>query len=320
MTIDRRTCLAGSAAALLSATGCRSEPHVAVPAPVFSPPRPDGPYAIGRSGLVTSGAGAVIVFYPAQGQPSASTHPAPVMSPGHAAQLTRRFGGPVAQALAEAHGHAIPDAPMAKGAWPLLVFAPGWYLTGQDYRVPCEDIASHGYVVAALSDLPDAGSHPPYAKTAEAILSVLADKSLRSHSPVGVFGHSVGGAAAVLAASRNPAIRAVVNLDGDYADDALAARPKQPLLHVRSITPGEPANSIARSERDWAAVSQASAAPHLVQRADFRHLNFLDAALLSGHVPQDRRRKAFGEVDPAKGLAITANLVVAFFDEHLKTS
>lgn len=317
MTIDRRICMTGAAAALISATGCRSEPHVPGPAPVFTPPMPDGPHAVGRKGLAVSGAGAVIVFYPAQGQPSASLYPAAAMSPGHVAQLTRRFGDPVAQALAAAQGRAVPNAPEAEGHWPLLVFAPGWYLTGQDYRVLCEHIASHGYVVAAISDLPDAGSHPPYAKTAEAILSVQLEKSLRSHAPVGVMGHSVGGAAAVLAASRIPTIHAVVNLDGDYADDALTARPKQPLLHVRSVTPGEPADSVARRERDWKTVSHASSQPKLETLPTFRHLNFLDAALLAPHVPEDRRRKAFGEVDPGQGLTIAVRLVVEFLGNHL---
>ncbi|EGF91377.1 lipase secreted protein [Asticcacaulis biprosthecium C19] len=263
------------------------------------------------------GAGAVILFYPADGAPSATTYPAAAMSSGHAAQLTRRFGAPVAQALAVAPGHAIPDAALANGDWPLLVFAPGWYLSGQDYRVLCQHVASQGFRVAVLSDLPDAGAHPPYARTAEAILSVVAGIGT-TNAPIGVFGHSVGGAAAVLAASRNPAIRAVVNLDGDYAADALMARPKQPLLHVRSVTPGEPANSVARRDRDWQAVSQASSSPQLLTLSDFRHLNVLDAALLASSVPQDRRHKAFGAVDGAQGLAITARLVTGFFDEYLK--
>jgi predicted dienelactone hydrolase len=59
--------------------------------------------------------------------------------------------------------HASPQVNAERPTRPVLVFLPGWGAPREDYSGLCADLASRGYVVAALSH--------PY----ESAVSVLAD-------------------------------------------------------------------------------------------------------------------------------------------------
>ena len=132
-------------------------------------PAPTGPYAVGRvthrwldesrPEPLTDAPGdhrAVIahVWYPAQ--PTGAAKPAhylpvwEVLRPALAA--SPEFGLFNAWAVGLVRAHARPEAPPARtdGAFPVLLFLPGNRTNAGLYAVLLEDLASHGYVVAAI--------------------------------------------------------------------------------------------------------------------------------------------------------------------------
>src|SRR5918912_4635320 len=147
--------------------------------------------------------------------------------------------------------HASASAPVSaeRPTWPVLVFLPGWGAPRESYSGLCADLASHGYVVVALSH--------PY----ESAVSVLADgrvvgaaagasvlgANMADMTPIraadsrfvldqlgrlaqvepgsplvghldvrhtGIVGHSMGGAAAAQVVAEDPRFLVGVNLDG----------------------------------------------------------------------------------------------------------
>ncbi|MDV6329224.1 alpha/beta fold hydrolase [Asticcacaulis sp. 201] len=284
-------------------------------------PRPSGPFGVG----VVERDGRWLIYYPAEMNLTAQA--APALPKDYAADLKRRFGSLVSQALEAGKGFAVANARPATGARPVIVFAPGWHMMAQDYRAVLEDIASRGYVIVALERLPESQT-PPYTATARALTegralaaSVAADRldwlnTAIDSQKVVLMGHSVGGAAAVLAASADSTVKGAVNLDGDYADEAASARPTVPMLYMLSYAPDEAASSVARRAEAWRRVKAKSSAPLALQIQGFRHLNFLDAALLAEQVPLKTRASGFGYYIPAAGLRMTADLVAAFCDEY----
>jgi dienelactone hydrolase len=153
---------------------------------------------------------------------------------------------------------------------------------------------------------------------------------------VGAFGHSLGGTTALVAAATDSLIRAAVNLDGDAMGSVTDVRPRQPLLFVSSevpsMTEAPPAPNSAwteltrrgleRSERrrteEWSRISSRAASATRVRLMGARHLDFTDAALVSGLiVGPERRWMRWGQIDGARGLRITADLVRAVFDHAL---
>ena len=71
-----------------------------------------------------------------------------------------------------------------------------------------------------------------------------------------------------------------------------------------------------RRTGEWANISSQSVSAHRVRLLGTRHLNFTDAALASGSAASSEARwMKFGSIDPARGLAITSELVRSFFDQ-----
>lgn len=319
------------ALAMLPACGADAErPSAPAIEPVVTP-APGGVHAVGRRQDLTEPDGAplaAIAYYPAAGV-QGSISWAAAMPRDHADSLILRFGATAATALAQGRGHALADAPIAPGPWPVLVFAPGWRLTAYDYRALLEDLASRGFVVLAIERSPDQ-ARPPFDETAAQIEAVVATvRALAADSRsdfaraldarhIGVLGHSVGGAAAALAAVADSGIGAVANLDGDFGGASEMARPGQPMFYLTSVDPREPVRTRERRQRIWARVSADSDAAEAVQMRVLRHFNFLDAALVQDAIPADLRAGRFGEIDPTRGLAMSGALTAAFFDEHLR--
>jgi dienelactone hydrolase len=149
----------------------------------------------------------------------------------------------------DTHASASPPVSTERPTWPVLVFLPGWGSPREAYSGLCADLASHGYVVVALSH--------PY----ESAVSVLADgrvvgaavgasalgANMADMTPIraadsrfvldqlerlaqvepgsplvghldvrhtGIVGHSMGGAAAAQVVAEDPRFLVGVNLDG----------------------------------------------------------------------------------------------------------
>jgi predicted dienelactone hydrolase len=154
---------------------------------------------------------------------------------------------------------------------------------------------------------------------------------------VGAFGHSLGGTTAFVLAARDSTIRAAVNLDGDPMGLVVGVRPRQPLLLLSSDSPtvdeappGKPARwmeltrqGLERSERrrtnDWLGISSEAREAYRVRLAGAHHLDFEDAALASSWLAAPEQRwMRFGTIDGARALAVTAEVVRAFFDRTLR--
>lgn len=292
----------------------------------FTTLAPPGPFALGRVERRLVGPAPAIITYPAAEATPRTPARGPRPPTGRAENLTRRFGEPAARELMDGLGWAQEGAATASGRHPVLVFAPGMRLAAFDYRTISEWLASAGYVVVAITPAGNAD----YSDAARDIAVACAAARRWANEPgdnlgaaidaaaMGVFGHSLGGAAAALAASRDASLRAVANLDGDFAGAANAARPRQPLLYLTSEDDFEAQRSRERRARVWRNVSALSRSASAIRLSGFKHLDFLDAFLVASRMPAETREARFGR-GPAEGaLALSANLVRSFFDDHLR--
>lgn len=211
----------------------------------------------------------------------------------------------------------------ATSPFPTLIFVPGAALPTVAYTAYLSDLASHGFAVVAIDHpgeppylpLPGGGgvygypnfaSFPPtladgarvYAYRVSDILAVLSDPYLPSlvrqtGSPfnlthIGVFGHSIGGAAAAAAMAEsesgvNPNLKAGANLDGTFfqlanpATTKLDVGARGPFLEVGAENHfnGDP-----RSDGTWVRFNAAQTGwVREVQVAGTRHLDFSDIPL-----------------------------------------
>jgi pimeloyl-ACP methyl ester carboxylesterase len=153
---------------------------------------------------------------------------------------------------------------------------------------------------------------------------------------IGAFGHSLGGTTALMLAARDSTVRAAVNIDGDPMGEVVGITPRQPLLLLSSesptITEAPPGSSSERMElvrqglerseqrrtNDWLRISANARKAYRLRVLGTRHLNFEDAALASSwlETPKERWMRV-GPIDGARGLAVTAEAVRAFFDATL---
>lgn len=243
-------------------------------------PAPTGPYAVGRRSfawvdetrpdpLAPDPAAKremfVWAWYPAAKAPGAAL--APYLPDAWLRQLHR---GDEEQRLDRVHAHALEGAPVsdAEAAFPVLIFAPGMGMEPTHYTALAEEIASHGYVVIAVTHpystpavvYPDGRvaraeeSRVPFAWLTMVpifgadLVSVL-DHVVAEHdrgdaffarldpARVGVFGHSFGGAAAAEACRRDPRFRAGMDMDGSVFGEVLETGVRQPfLLMMRGLT------------------------------------------------------------------------------------
>jgi dienelactone hydrolase len=184
----------------------------------------------------TETAGPPVPYFEAQGRLPAYVDPYPAFFYGDFDQV-------------DTHASASPPVSAERPTWPVLLFLPGWGSPREAYSGLSADLASHGYVVVALSH--------PY----ESAVSVLADgrvvgaavgasalgANMADMTPIraadsrfvldqlerlaqvepgsplvghldvrhtGVVGHSMGGAAAAQVVAEDPRFLVGVNLDG----------------------------------------------------------------------------------------------------------
>lgn len=241
----------------------------------FALPAPTGSFSIGTTTMTltrpkldheqSGGTFVVQIWYPAM--PSGDRAPYGTGTPG-----IKRF---VYHYLVRTH--AARDATVAAAAtpFPILLYVSGWGGQRSDNTVLAEELASHGFVVAALGDvasddpplprlsaLPDFSSQSAY----EATLAIADEKvlyesrrasqvldhllaieggqtgRLERHldsKRVGIFGYSLGGAVALETSRRDPRFKAALNLDGWlFNAGSPAARDGHPLYFL--ISDGAP--------------------------------------------------------------------------------
>jgi dienelactone hydrolase len=236
-------------------------------------PAPAGPYTVGRTSFAwrdTSRLDPLApdstakremfawAWYPADS--AAGAVQAPYLPEAWLRQLRR---GRSEQRLDRVRGHALEGAPVsnAEARFPVLIFAPGAGMQPTHYTALAEEVASHGYVVIAVTHpystpavvFPDGRvlrreqSRVPFSFVAMVpvfgadLVSTL-DHVVAEHARgdaffarldtarVGVFGHSFGGAAAAEACRRDRRLRAGMDLDGSVFGDAMTNGVPQPFL------------------------------------------------------------------------------------------
>ncbi|WP_266364395.1 alpha/beta hydrolase [Tellurirhabdus rosea] len=300
------------------------------------------------------------VWYPAPKQP-ASKAERPLPDDWAAAQnayLSTKIGAEGAAFLNQLTIRAVTAAPVSPGneAFPVLVFGPGHTWLPTDYSTLVEELVSHGFVVVGYVPTGLASAtrlqngrifkqsldiHQQDVCFDDALfvrrnLKVLDAPGswLRGRlalDKVGAFGHSQGGAAAVVAGARDSTIRAVVNLDSDLMGTALRVRMLQPALMIshdeRPDLAAETQEGFRRGRErseyrrhaDWVRATDKAPVALRLRIDHTQHMNFADLALIPpGVMSPPQRRNRLGTLDGRRSLRVAADLTRLFFDQVLK--
>jgi len=238
------------------------------------------------------------------------------------------------------------DAPVSDGMpiSPILLFSPGFGVSTTFYRSLIQDIVSHGYVVAAINHphfsgitvfpngtlVPSVEIEDPSDFSNAYFDIVLGDvkfvvdvlKGLKpGHglygrldlSGFGIYGHSLGGSAAIQMAREIPGCKAALSMDG--WSPMLAHVPDNPAVPLffllseeeASYPPGVPPDSIYASQARYIAILDGAS-----------HIGFIDLPYMVDHPISPSR--SLGTIDPNAMRATTNAILLAFFDRYLKES
>jgi pimeloyl-ACP methyl ester carboxylesterase len=267
------------------------------------------------------------IWYPAKHGRGPS---APYLSPAIQSAIEQAFGLPAG--LFDVDTHAAPNAPARRHVRGVLLFTGGFATPVALYTGLISELASRGYVVVAfdhphetfVAEQPDGSvieidvaddagpgkdcSSPSACPVFEdrlddigVVLDALEDlvPQLRPRTPIGIFGHSNGGAAAAVALHRHPQIKAGVNLDGYIPPALVTAGLDRPfgLMWGLDQRPDE-LGAIA-------AFLSNMRAPHQTRALDIRHYGFSDFVVFN---PQAQL------ADPALGQALESTFFAGTLD------
>ncbi|MFD7975197.1 alpha/beta hydrolase family protein [Streptomyces sp. NPDC059071] len=277
----------------------------------------------------------VTVWYPAL-RPSGRE--APFMSP----QLSAAAFG--TEALADVRTHATLDAAPLPGRRPLVVLSPGFGMSRVSQTALAEDLASKGYLVAAVDhtyeavvEFPGGRLTPCLNCTGQGGPDVVRSrvKDIRfllgrltgpgSAFPVdpcriAVVGHGIGGSSAVEVAGEDRRVTAAVNMEGTFVTPSPGPLTK-PVLLMGAQWPtagGTPAPNWADRWSGFAAWKRWLSVPTA------GHMSFSDAHWLYEHVdltkviPPHLVPAMFGTVSGERATEITRTYAGAFLDLQLR--
>ena len=248
--------------------------------------------------------------------------------------------------------NAQADAPPpSNGKYPVVLFSPGYGSVAEGYSAMLEDLASQGVVVVAIDHPYVSGVTPlssgelvqalqptlpvtdpallrPFFETAASTL--VADQRhvldwlqggdiglLRGHvdlTRIGVYGHSIGGAAALQTARLDERAKAGLDIDGTPLGE-LSGPWSKPLMFL-----------LAENHADDPAVDAVlgtATGPHdRVVVPGTGHMDFGDLKLLLDfHVPDHQSpvwtETDLGRIDAASALRTTREQTLAFFRRHV---
>lgn len=287
--------------------------------PMLKLPTPSGPYAVGTTVIqwdtgadesLTSlvGDSRVLVaqlWYPTQASgPRQAYIESSIISDAVASEAG--LPGFLLDGVSRASTNAVANAPRTDGKFPLVLFSPGLGGVRTQNTAWAEDLASNGYIVAAVdhpydsaavllkdgtvirSTLSTTGDDATDQEIADDLASIRADDLIATldhleedlaPAKVVTAGHSIGGAAAILAASRDARVDAVINLDG-------LPRGGLPTVPILAFVAGEGTGSEqsdARYEKELAEVLHTCGTRIVLPGA--QHLSLTDAALFLPPIP-----------------------------------
>ncbi|MFC7883107.1 alpha/beta hydrolase family protein [Streptomyces sp. NPDC057376] len=325
-------------------------------------PRPAGPHPVGRRTLhlvdrhrtdpwVPTARGRellVSVSYPARRTGAGS--PAAYVTADEARLLLEARGltGVVpAETLAGTRTHARVGAAPARGRFPLVLLSPGFGMPRTTLTSLADDLASRGYVVAAVdhayeslaTEFPGGRVMPCVAcekvdgraefagvvrgRTADLsfVIDELTDRRrtgalARMIDPrrIGAAGHSIGGATAAATMAADRRVRAGADLDGNFfVDDAGAGIGERPFLMLGAESVHSPGGDITDWDGAW---SRLHGWKRWLTVDGAGHFSFTDFPWLGDRLglPTDPEAPLSGE----RSWHITRDYVAAFFELHLR--
>lgn len=288
----------------------------------------------------------VSVFYPAT---SANGPTKQYMTPTESERYLERQEVDIPlDILSTVRTNAVVDARPAgrRHSLPLIVLSPGYTNSRATLSSWAEDLASHGYVVAAIdhtyenraTTFPDGRvtgcdscevDHLPefdekLAAGRAADVSFVLDELTGRHpkwrganlidpSRIGMTGHSAGGASTIPAMVADDRIRAGINVDGSThvpIPDPGLSRPFMFLGSKDEYVPGS-GGPYRNWERDW---PQLTGWKRWLMVTGTAHASYTDIGLFAGQFGVD----IGAPIDAQRASDITRTYVRAFFDQHLR--
>ncbi|MBT2399861.1 alpha/beta hydrolase [Streptomyces sp. ISL-100] len=276
------------------------------------------------------------VWYPAS-RPSDRT--APFMS----AQLSQAAFG--TDALSTVRTHATVDAVPLPGRRPLVVLSPGFGMSRASLTALAEDLASKGYLVAALDHTYEAVVEFPGGRlepcldctgqgSADVVRSRVQDLRflldrltgprsgfLVDRSEIAVAGHAIGGASAVEIAGQDPRVTAAVNMEGNFLTPPPARPLTRPVLLMGAQWPTADGTPAANWTERWAGFAGFK---RWLSVPTAGHMSFSDAHWLyeqfdlTDVIPPVLVPAMFGTISGERGTEITRAYVGAFLDLQLR--
>jgi len=238
----------------------------------------------------------------------------------------------------EAHWNIQIDAQVQQRnqPFPVLIFSHGYGYNHNSYSALLGELASHGYIVVAINH--SYGANPAYLSKGQAIwakplsksdpgqyinlwsddqrfvLDQLITLNQTDKSPfyqkldignIGLFGHSYGGAAAVVTASEDSRVRAVMDIDGS-------------LLNTEKLNITQPfAFLLSKYHRPKLRLYDSSNPIFLVHLKKFKHQSFTDH-ILWWQWDFDDDSLGYQQLDAMRAVELTSQLVDGFFAQYLK--
>ncbi len=336
-------------------------------------PAPTGPYAVGRmeydwtdqqrSDPLAPQAGAkrelvVWAWYPAARVPGAEVAP---YLPSKWAQLSDQQHGRLGQLLFQSSDsiqtHSFANASLAPAAarYPVLIFEPGMGNMPTQYTTLLEDLASHGYVVFAItptysSDVvvfpdgrvanataagsldnatnPQAVGNRLVTVWAQDVIFVMNQLDRLNATPgtmwsqrldlarLGVFGHSFGGATAAQVCQMDARCKAGIDIDGTLFGNVVQTGLKKPFMVMQS----DRGTCSSADCRSFQHEIQAILRP--VPRGEsydmsIKNTQHFNFSDYAVYFSPARALGLLGSIDGVRGLQITRAYVRAFFDTYL---
>lgn len=326
--------------------------------PIFKLPTPTGPYSIGTntrewtrmtpaesSAVPATGRRIVVQFwYPAEAGQRGE------LAPYRDAAAGTRF----TKYLRLVETHAVLNEQVSHGQqkFPLLLFSPLWNSGRSPYATFYEELASQGFIVAAVEHVPDFPRDADELETPERMheLDVLATRRAQDLqfvldmvteltakegdlfagkidlNRVGALGHSFGGAASVEACFLDKRLKSAVDLDGALYGKVADNAPTQPVFYfisdgVRDISgalnsPSPGIRNEAKMEqidRDRKIRSLHQSGGYYLRVRNSLHLDFTDRPLYS----RLKRLTQTGNVDQKVEKEIFLRYTIAFFEQTL---
>lgn len=276
------------------------------------------------------------IWYPAL---LPSGREAPFMS---AQVSTAAFG---TDALSTVRTHATIDAVPLPGQRPLVVLSPGFGMSRVSLTALAEDLASKGYLVAALDhtyeavvEFPGGRLEPCLNCTGQGDADVVRSrvKDIRflldrltgpasgfavDCSRIAVVGHSIGGASAVEIAGEDSRVAAAVNMEGTFFTPPPTRPLAKPVLLMGAQWPTAGGTPAANWADRWAGFADWK---RWLSVPTAGHMSFSDAHWLYEQfdltkvIPPSLAPALFGTVSGERATEITRAYAGAFLDLRLR--